>query len=131
MFGGDINRSVLSDKAFQSYSFVIHSLFHLFTSSIISPMFALSYTISAFILYYVSTLTSKQLSAKSFSNIIVLLCTAERERMRALVRAWWEHWLGLILSLFKVWFKVYHVDLTHLYHLGRSSLWQQLTSGSH
>ena len=31
MFSCDINRSILSDKTFQGYSFVIHWLFHLFT----------------------------------------------------------------------------------------------------
>ena len=31
MFSCDINRSILSDKTFQDYSFVIHWLFHLFT----------------------------------------------------------------------------------------------------
>ena len=40
----------LQYKVFQSYSFAIHWLFHLFAQPIISPIFALSYTFSAFCL---------------------------------------------------------------------------------
>ena len=46
-------------------------------------MFALTYTFSAIRLHKVSTLTSKQLSAKSCPNVIVLLCTAEAEWIKS------------------------------------------------
>ena len=49
-------------------------------------MFALSYALSGFHLRKVSTITSKQLSAKRCSNIIVLLCTDESEKIESLMR---------------------------------------------
>ena len=42
-------------------------------------MYALSYTLSAFCLCKISTITSKQLPKKRCSDFIVLLCTAETE----------------------------------------------------
>ena len=77
---------------------------------------ALSYALSAFGLRKVSIIKSKQLSTKCRYNVMVLLCTAETERDKA----WWEHWLVLTLNLLKVWFKVYHVDLTHLSSISRT-----------
>ena len=47
---------------------------------------ALSFTLSVFCLCKDSTITSKQLSAKRCSNVIVLLCTAETERAQSLMR---------------------------------------------
>ena len=49
-------------------------------------MLVLSYTFSAFRLRKMSTLTSKQLSAKRCSNVIALLCTAETERIQSLMK---------------------------------------------
>ena len=49
-------------------------------------MFALCYALSGFHLCKVSTITSKQLSAKRCSNIIVLLCTDESEKVESLMR---------------------------------------------
>ena len=48
-------------------------------------MFILSYT-SPFCLCKVNTLTSKQRFARCISNVIVLLCTAEIERVQSLTR---------------------------------------------
>ena len=45
------------------------------------------YTPSAFCLCKVNTMTSKQLSTKRCFNVIVLLCTAETERVQGLTRA--------------------------------------------
>ena len=60
-------------------------LFLLFTELIILPIFALSYTLTAFPLCNVTTITSKQLSTKCCSNVIVLLCAAEKERVQSLM----------------------------------------------
>ena len=55
-------------------------------------MFALSFahfvkcTFCAFRLRKVSSLTSKQLSAKHCSNVIMLRCAAETERVQVLMR---------------------------------------------
>ena len=43
----------------------------------------LSYTLSAFDLHKINTITSKQLSTKRYSNVIVLLCTVETERVKS------------------------------------------------
>ena len=45
------------------------------------------YTLSAFRLCKVKTITSKQLSTKRCSNVFVILCTAETERVQSLMRA--------------------------------------------
>ena len=45
----------------------------------------LSYTLPAFRQCKVSTITSKQLFTKRCSNVIVLLCTAETERVQNLM----------------------------------------------
>ena len=79
-------------KVFQYYSFVIHWLFNLLTWHTIPLMFTLSYTFFAFTLHKVSTLASKQLSANHCSNIIDLLCTAEKQRG---YKAWSEDWREL------------------------------------
>ena len=49
-------------------------------------MLALSYTLSAFCLHRVSTITSKQLSTNCFPNVYVLLSTAETEGVQNLIR---------------------------------------------
>ena len=45
------------------------------------PVFALSYTLSAFRQRKVSTKASKEVSTKRCSNVIMLLCTVETERV--------------------------------------------------
>ena len=52
----------------------------------------LSYTLSAYCLHRVSTITSKKLSAKRSSNVTVLLWYNWNRGYKA----WGEHWLGLI-----------------------------------
>ena len=73
---------VTSSDAFLSYPFVLHWLIDLFTQPIISPMFALNYTFSAFCMHTVNAITLKQLCVKDYSNAIVILCTAETGRVQ-------------------------------------------------
>ena len=63
MFGCDINRSILSDKAFQSLSFVIHCLFVYLTyrfTNVQTKLCILLLQKSTFRLRKMSTLTSKK-----------------------------------------------------------------------
>ena len=75
----DINKSVVffPDKTFQSW---------LKERSLEICFVVLSYTLSAFRMRKVRTITSKQLSVKHCSNGIVPLCTAETERVESLMR---------------------------------------------
>ena len=82
--GCDINRSVLSDKAFQSYSCVIYWIFVYLTYHFTNARSKLSF--SRFSLRKMSTLTSKQLSAKRCSHVIVLLGTAETVSIQSLMK---------------------------------------------
>ena len=108
----------MSDKVFQSYSFVMHWSFGLFTELSILLTFALTYAFSAFSLLKVSTLALKQLSAKSCFCFIVLLCTGieieGRDSFPSISmiqvkqrghKTWWEHWLmfNLIWLIKSVW----------------------------
>ena len=79
MFGRNINESFIQLFIRLYQLFISYLLVILF----VYLMFALSYTLTAFRLRKVSTLTSKQLSA-------MLLCTAETERVQVLMRtlAW-------------------------------------------
>ena len=61
-------------------------------------MFALCYTISAFRLRKIEHTNIKTTLAKRCSNVIVLLCIAETERIQSLMRTL----ARMILSLFKV-----------------------------
>ena len=61
-------------------------------------MMALSYSHSAFRPRKVTTIKSKQLSKKRRSNVIVLFCKAERDRVQGLIRT-------LIWTNFKVYLK--------------------------
>ena len=76
MFRPDINKSILSDKVFRSYSCkllvisFVYSTFHF-------RNVRTSYAFPAFCLRKVSTLTSKQLFVKPTLNDSVLLDTAE------------------------------------------------------
>ena len=49
-------------------------------------MFGVSYTLAAFWLPKVSTITSKQLSTKRCSNVFVLLCSTKTERVQSLMK---------------------------------------------
>ena len=71
-------------------------------------MFALSCTLSAFCLCKVSTVTPK---SSPQNTVVLLLCNFVQLKQRG-YKAWWEHWLGLIVNLFKVWFKVYYVPVS-------------------
>ena len=73
-------------------------------------MTPLIYSPSASHLSKVSTIKSKQLSTKRCYNVIVYFVQLKKTGYKA----WREHWFGLILSLVKVWFKVYHENQTHL-----------------
>ena len=78
---------------FQSYSFVIQFIGFFICLLNLSFHQCSHYIIQFLHLVCVSsTLTSKQLSTKRCSNIIVLLRKVETER----VQAWWEHWLSLL-----------------------------------
>ena len=78
MFGGDINRAIFSIKLFK----VIHLLFIGYFICLLDLNFLHSACGCK-----VSTLTPKQLSAKRCSYVIVMLCTAETERVQSLRRA--------------------------------------------
>ena len=73
-------------------SWILSSMFKSLVISLVyltnqlKPIFTLKYTHSAFCLWKVSTVTSKQLSTRQCSNAIVLLCTTATKRVQSLIR---------------------------------------------